>query len=554
MDALELLRRGLSNAEPVLDPVWAVPTQRVLEHNLAQLKAWARGEAKRETPAEEVIVVALKEFWQRQKFSTAGHARYVCMGCTQEFGEQRMRLIEDALRFPKALSGLESFLAERRRFRRCYEGLLHSFLLYDPEQAGRPAGKANWFLLRTFLANHSDALHVAGTVSPAWAEAAHVHSHLFTDRACVDFAKRALEGDAHPFEEMRSALAIAQQSWVTRRFVLSQIQAVAKKSDREFKERLPYLLRLLAQYPDYADDGLALLLERHCASVSVEVDLPLRDVAVSRWQNPWLETNARKWGRVSERVRQTIAGWLKVKLMRDFFSLLSDEGTHDKRRLEFWLRHIDLIEDMHFALGNEALSNRSADFVQLRNEMSGRLLGLHRAGQPRNNAFVMSVGDHLIIEFGEKGNACFVFDKRKSLPFVLEPNTYVAGDSTELKHQSFAWRLLHIDRSAQTWEEQFSTTLAHVLGGAPARATRPAPTGRGRVGSAGSRESKQRPGEFSEIEFARWIADREVEVRDQRARGGALWVSLPRESAASAQQLREWGFKFHADKAAWWLS
>ena len=42
--------------------------------------------------------------------------------------------------------------------------------------------------------------------------------------------------------------------------------------------------------------------------------------------------------------------------------------------------------------------------------MKGRLLRLESGG--RNNAFIMRIGGHVVVEFGEKGNAMFAFNGR----------------------------------------------------------------------------------------------------------------------------------------------
>jgi hypothetical protein len=542
MDALERLRQGLTQNGPLLDPAWLEPTRRKLARNLAHIVAWAGGAGMQYAASEGAIVAALKEFWQQQQFSSGAHARYVTLGCAQEFGQLRLRLIEDELRFPKMLQGLTAYSRERRRFRRCYAGLLHSYLRYDPETATRPAGKANWLLARSFLATHVGSLELPGdAVQPAWVKAIKAHQHLFTDRACFEFARRGLAGDTAPFEEMCQRLGIPEKTWVTRRFVLSQVETATKDPDREFRGRLPILLALFRGYEIYADDVLARILERYCRATS-DVHNELRDAAVARWQNPWLASNAMKWERAGEKARNTVIGWLKVKLMRDFFGVLADEGQNDRRRLDFWLQYIDNVDDMYFALGKEARRNRSPDFVQLRNEMKGRLLRL-TAAVARNNAFIMKVGKHYIVEFGEKGNACFVFDGNEPLPFSLA--TEVAADATELRHESRVSRLLHMDSATQRWEEKFENELSGLLGApgtrAPSRVREP----------LCARTEAHQPAERFDIAFARWRAEHGIVVEDHRPRGGALWVKLPNRTSAQVEKLLNWGFQFDDARRAW---
>ena len=47
-----------------------------------------------------------------------------------------------------------------------------------------------------------------------------------------------------------------------------------------------------------------------------------------------------------------VSSWLKLRLIEDFFGLLSEDGINDQRRINFWKRYVDRISDMHFALGD----------------------------------------------------------------------------------------------------------------------------------------------------------------------------------------------------------
>ena len=163
----------------------------------------------------------------------------------------------------------------------------------------------------------------------------------------------------------------------------------------------------------------------------------------------------RKQGKVefvSDPAREMVAGWLKRDLIRRFFSLLAADGLNDTRRLKFWERYYASIGDMYFVLGGTALRHQGADFRKIREQMQGRLLELHSAGPRTNNAFIMCIGDHVVVEFGIKGNACYIF-KREGLPFTL--GGAVAGNSNALKHWRHEERLLHVDGSFEKWEGRF---------------------------------------------------------------------------------------------------
>jgi len=468
-----------------------------------------------------------------------------------------------------------------RPFRRCYHGLLHSYLQYDPEDDdSKPIGKRNWGSLRSYLHQRASNIRAPGIAEPEWIAAISANRELLTEQPCASYANAALEGDVRRFEDVCRSLDIVGNWWLIRQFVLAQIKAAAAQIDSRFRNLLPKLEAMLEQHEYFLGDGLAALLERYGTSEPLELDENLRDFAVKHWGNPWLKLNDKKWGRVSASTRQMVTGWLKLKFIQKFFSLLAEDGVNDQRRLEFWLGYVDHISDMHFALGNDAMYSASPDFKQLRVEMAGRLLHLSAGGPPSNNAFIMRIGRHVVVEFGETGNACFVFDGRRDLPFNLN-GRYVHG-STELKDKSRVARLLHIDRSHARWETTFKSELRPLLGVVPdltprhsqthasprptstARppvetrgsapispdAASPTATSRNPVSSSGVRNFLVIPS-FSETAFKAFVEERTLECADRRPQGGALWVFVDPADTDNTRQLKAWAFRYSQGKG-WW--
>lgn len=85
--------------------------------------------------------------------------------------------------------------------------------------------------------------------------------------------------------------------------------------------------------------------------------------------NPWLPSNAAKWGLVDEPCRQLVTAWLKRDLMKLFFELLSQNGRNEKHRFVFRARYLEEISHMYFGLGSLARQKRSADFRSMKNKM-----------------------------------------------------------------------------------------------------------------------------------------------------------------------------------------
>jgi EH_Signature domain len=548
---------------------------RPLDKETANLRSWLGGRGS-DKPPQDAILEALRAFRQEARLDNRRQARLVCFGCIEPFGAQRFRLIEDRERFPKLLSGVDAYAAEPRSFRLCYRGLLNGYFGYDPDaEDAALSGKTNWGHLRDYL--KARILHtVAPGVLPAWVESLQTNTGLLTDDPGKSYGEALLGGHSVEFEKAKEALDIRENSWLIWRLVLGQVEAATAKSDSAFLSHLPDVLELLEKHSLALNVGLVKLLERYRACTPLVIHPRLRDFAVAHWGNPWLSLNRATWSLVSDEARGMVADWLKLVLIQQFFSLLAADGTNDTRRLKFWERYHKNIDDMYFALGNTARRHRGLDFQEIRRKMAGRVLGLHSAGPPDNNAFVMCIGDHVVVEFGLKGNACFIF-RRDTLPFQLKGE--LAGNSTELKHERRIERLLHHDASHESWERKFQTILASLMriqpsqpndaikpfvGAASATNIRNTAnrTNAGALSSQGQLPPNMRGGAnapvqrdtqnvFSEREFARLCAVRRLRTEDLRSKNGNLWVFSGESDRDLSAQLRSWGFTFKAGKG-WW--
>jgi hypothetical protein len=541
----------------------------MLEQETSKLRSWLgdRGSAR---PPQDKIVEALYAFQRDQHVETRRQTLLVCFGCTESVLEGGSRLIEDGERFPKLLEAVNAYILYPRAFRSCYRGLLNTYFSYDPADA-RSAGKQNWEKLRTYLRNHIENT-IAPGILPAWVSALQTHADLLEDDPGSVYGEALLSGRSEEFEEARKALEIHENSWLIWRLVLGTIEAAARKEDALFRRLLPDLLNLLTKHPLATNHGLAKLLTRYQVSEAPVVHTDLRDFAVGHWGNPWLALNSAKWSLVAAETRQMVSGWLKLILIQRFFNLLAADGTNDTRRLRFWERYHDSIDDMYFALGNTARRHRGPDFQDIRKQMAGRLLHLYGAGSPDNNAFIMCMGKFVVVEFGLFGNACFIF-RRDTLPYKLEGD--IAGNRSALKHDSAVERLLHKDGHGR-WEHNFQQALASLMQVQPLldvqSRIRPK-TQTGTIGdafrnshSAGMSDVPQAPfvgpprrqefrsantASFSNQELS-WLCDtRRIRVEDYRDRNGNLWVRTDDKDRYVSDQLRSWGFSFKEGKG-WW--
>jgi hypothetical protein len=312
---------------------------------------------------------------------------------------------------------------------------------------------------------------------------------------------------------------------------------------------------------------LALLVSRYAVCVNTPEHIPLRDACIAFIGNPWLHRAAwdgfvlDKERRPDASAREMVNGWLKVRLIKDFFGLLSEDRSADSRRLNYWLGFEPMIQDMWFALGADALSDPRKEYGEFRQRANGRLLDLTGSTPTSNNAFLMHFGEYLVIEFGITGNACFVYLYDRLPPRIKAALTNASSramvDIADLKARNREARLLHNG----TWEPNFDAAICPLLGYRPsAQSARPRRVGAWHNDPAhGARagsfveyrpEARYMP-TLNNSEFDRFRSQYNLSVDDLRSRGGCLWVRTDAADIRVRERLQSWGFTYRPTMG-WW--
>ena len=540
---IDRLRASLSDALNVSLAVPEVPGS--LSEQIQELQR-ALGSAGGVRPPRDRMKEAIQTFQRTQALDTPGEARLVCFGSAERFADSEMPMIEDEALFPRLLTATDEFTGQPRSFRRCFRGLLHVYFVYDGEgPQTSPVGRHNWSELRSYLHTRKFAIHVDG-IQPEWIDAIWAHTNLLTADPVSRYAAQVLDGDATEVNSIRARLEIQDGTWLMRKLILAQIETATKESDNRFSSRTGRLLKLLDGHPSLEDEGLAVVIDRY-AGMSVPQPHPsLRDRAIASWGNPTFKRHSTQWSRVSPVAKQMIAAWATLDIIRQFFEVLSDDRQTDKRRLEFWQRYHEQIQGVYFALGSAAMNARDADSQRIRKQMGDHLLTLKRGGSASNNAFIMQMGDVVAVEFGVKGNACYLY-KKSALPFVLRGE--VAPD--ELRSVDSLDRLTHAD-GYDKWEEKFATALAR-LGIHPTAGQHP----RTRTGPAPGRSHelpKHEPADsgFSQQAMHQFLKEHALFVVDHTEKGGVISVMTSQETGLVATTLKGWGFSFSRNRELWW--
>jgi hypothetical protein len=498
--------------------------------------------------------------------------KYVCIGASEDFSG--WCLLEDARLLDRLLKAAQ--VGSDRKRLKYFSCLLRSYWSF-PHLGERtmPASENGWMTLRGWLDAQRGELTKSAISKPLWFQTLGQHSNLLADQPCKPYEKDLLAGGSPSLNEAFTNLGIPADSWLRAEAVYAQMQAGANLGDSGFLSHIGKLLDLASGKTEFKiSKGLsirciALLVSRY-AKCSVKPEhIALRDAAIAFIGNPWLHRAAwdsyvlRSDGRPDVEAREMLNAWLKIRLIKDFFDLLSEDRSADGRRLNYWLRFEPMIEDMWFILGADAMSDRRKDYAEFRQRANGRLLDLVGTTPTENNAFLMRIGEFVIVEFGLTGNACFVY-RYNTLPAdikrKLNSGTYRAGiNVADLKSQGHEARLLHHSR----WEPKFDEAICPLLGFRPS-GRREGSSVRGSVtserfavvnkGASVQADPARTYGGvtlFSRLDFEKLVSKHGLEVNDLLKKGGCLWVRTDDANPLICGQLKAWGFTYKRGKG-WW--
>lgn len=515
--------------------------------------------------SEDHQLEAVRRFWQSQEVKSFRDAYMLSWSLCLPHRPQGACVLEDQPRFQRVLDGVDVWTARPSAYRRCYQGLVKSYFTYDAHGDGTaPAGRKNWNQLRQYLQDRNHLIKDK-RLNPEWVTTAVDNKRLFSEEPYEPYVDALLRGDAGFVDHLCEQLGIGKASWFLRELVLAQVKGATKLSDTKFQALLPRLLELLAANEVLRDRGMILVLDKYATVPGTALHQGLRDYSVGWWGNPWLPSNETRWGGVAPEARAMVADWLKLEFIETFFTKLAEDGLGDPRRMNFWKRYVKAIGHIEFALGSFARNSTERDFVALRKKMTGLIRELDASGA--NNAFIMTMGNLVAVEFSGLGNAFYGYDARHSVPFdTTRPLRLVVDGKNSLKHKgkSILW-LSHQDglHNWDKWEEMFEATLSKEFGikpsGSPPHATRVAarqsPTKHPTVRSgqeASKRVSSTASEPYSSYALQQLSQEHGFRYDDRSPWGGYMWVVLSDESNEVVNQtLERWGFRYKPGKG-WW--
>jgi hypothetical protein len=577
----------------------------------AQLENRVRSSGSNHVP-RDLQIEAVKKFWESGGLGSLREARLVSFGLAVRPWNDRRCLMEDQERFGAALTSLRQWEESPRQFRKCYQGLVRSYFDYDGLGRDVPSsGQQNWRRLQTYL--HEKAfLTKDATLNPDWVGCALENRGLFSETPCAAYAQDLLDGREDKVKHVRELLGISDASWFTRELVLSQIARVCRQDHAAFSRMVARLLELLGSNEVLRDRGLQMLLDRYAQVPQTPQHLALKEASVRAWGNPWLPSNEHRWGGVTDPARQMVGDWLKLEFIELFFTKLAQDGRGDTRRVKFWAKYVPLIEHIHFALGTHAMHSTERDFVELRAKLKGLTARLEDSS-PFNNAFVMTMGDLVAVEFSGASNAFYGYSVQRTLPFDLTRPVRSApvNGRNSLKNEARVLYLRHQDKvfDYDRWEDRFKHELREKFGLIPDRPqarrnpvrpvdVSPAPTAQApsplgwrssapatppgtqdfpslrswasqRYSSSATAPAAPPPPpppppaptarrplptpaseRYSEANLRQLARRFNASVLDRRDKGGALWLVMG-DAPEARRVLQAWGFQYTQGKG-WW--
>lgn len=506
---------------------------------------------------EDRMQDALGRFWEGMEVRDFRDAYLLSHALSTPYRGTNTCAMDDAGRFDRILAGADSWVGRPNLYRRCYRGLVHNYFSYGsfPDRVSE-TGRKNWSALRQYLYDRNGVIQ-AERFNPPWVQVALDNRQLFTADPVGPYVAKVMQGDYATIDSLKEHLGIEQSSWFFRQLILSQIRQAVGYEDQRFRNSLDSMLQLIRGNLILRNEALAMLLERYKEIKGHPIHIGLRDHSVTWWENPWLPSNKTAWQRVSEDARQMVSNWLKGEFIEAFFTNLAQDGTSDRRRVNFWKRYVKAIDHVDFALGPTARNSRDPDFKVLKEKMKGLLWYLDASGN--NNAFIMRMGKLVVVEFSDMGNALYAYRDDQGLPFDLtKPLALPVNARNSLKNSARRNKLTHKDGiyGYSEWEDHFENWLRSEGvspegrgDGAPAR---PGRQGEGRSTEHVPERPSPPPGQpvyypplYNVLDIARRHG---LKTSDLRKQGGYFWVLTDDSDPQIGNALSMQGLRYRPGK------
>jgi hypothetical protein len=364
---------------------------------------------------------------------------------------------------------------------------------------------------RAFLSATLPLLEV-GSASPRWVPVVKRHGNVLGNAPAKQYAQEWLLGERRMLEELKSEGSISDGSWFWSDLVGEVITNQVNQGDGAFHSELDQSLGLIDDFPRHRDMIVAKLLNRYAKSNNPTSHDQLLQVVLGAWGSPQLDLSDRshRWSQASKAARELVCQWIAESDLADFFELIKSSrslSAMDQRRFEYWKRFTKRMQYTKLVLGLAFKATTNSDVGKFVNKRRERL-GWLRGSLPDNIAILIKIDDWWFVEFGQTGNACYVYQDANR-PFALDSRIQ---DLSSLKDKDRAdRRLSHI----ADWESDFDRVLS-------SKGIWP-----NQIGAGASKRGVPEVASVRSIlgEASRAELDRVLHrVVDSRGKGGSFWI------------------------------
>ncbi len=475
---------------------------------------------------------------------TSRDMRYACIGVSLDCSG--WCLLGDHPLLDKLLSAAQlGTERERLRYFRC---LLQSYWSFTKNAANISEDCLDgWVALREWLVTQTTLLAATNGAKPRWFDTLRDHANLLAAEPFATYGKELRPDFNTTVNELLDRLSVPANSWLREEAAYVRIRTALEQGDADFCVSIGRLVEIalgegLIRLPEAVSRRcLALLVSRYATCSSHPEVTCLRDTALRLIGHPWQKRSS--WdeyvvdtgGRPDQSAREMVEGWLKLRLIKDFFALLSEDQDIDGRRLKYWLRFEPLVDEMWFALGPRAMRDNGSHHAAFRRQASGRLLELSGC-TPEDNALIMRVGQYLLVESGLNKNPCLVYScpqLSQGLSIAIDCSARVSHLNLDnLKQKAQESSIFHVG----AWESDFDAKIL-VLSGAPSK----------KPSLLSSKDTSTLP----RNKFEKFVAQHALEVDGATKPDGLLWVRSDDSDPQISTSLQAWGFAYRHGKG-WW--
>ena len=265
--------------------------------------------------------------------------------------------------------------------------------------------------IRYFLVSTWDSVKNSTELRLSWMKAIDENLELLGKNPCDQFAKQWFDGNEDLVLRISGDLQISSKSWFWERLFITCLQSVLNFDEFSFKKAIPKILELFEKHKIYRDKGLSALLDRYAICSDTSVNKTLKEYALDLWASPeGYELAGSKWKLVGKPALSMMLNWVHETNLRLFFELLKQRGYADDERLNFWLKFIPQVKSSRLSLGStsQRVVEGRSDLKKVFNRDGNTYSQLREDPNPDNDAFLMTIGNCLIVDFSI-GGGCYIY-------------------------------------------------------------------------------------------------------------------------------------------------